>query len=393
MKKMELRAILSNKTQSYCDIRERSESSITFSVDEVEPRCGHIENKNVKDIVHSILWDKNITKNQDVVCSGMDAKKVGYVGADVLYRCVLQCYSEHRPLVLSPDAVWLVVNQAIAYQINSNPEKYRDIVVCHEGKMELVVKTAKDILHDSDVDWMGILDGFYSQISAKTKDGIATQMACDFTTTNTTSRIASIITLMDAMQSFFTYVVLYCICGIPTITLTGTADDWRKLQQKLNLLKKFDLGWWYDYLHPVIGEFIEAASGSPNKYFWKSIVMMHQAEDFDHNKAGGCTPWDRKDVKVDGWFLVFFPFIDGKKQSFVSHSKDVDMDSEMARVPFKYKVTDGENILSTTDMELWAGLMGVEENPETFALTPRAGWFVRVSHEMRSENDPLIIMR
>lgn len=32
-------------------------------------------------------------------------------------------------------------------------------------------------------------------------------------------------------------------------------------------------------------------------------------------------------------------------------------------------------------MELWSGIIGVEENKQTFALTPKIGWFVRKSHE------------
>jgi hypothetical protein len=48
---------------------------------------------------------------------------------------------------------------------------------------------------------------------------------------------------MDAMKSFFEYSVS-TMCGIPEITLEGTPEDWRKIEEKTKALAKYDLEWW-----------------------------------------------------------------------------------------------------------------------------------------------------
>lgn len=377
MKKKDFLKIVANEKKQFCKVVERTDSSITFMVDNVTPRCENLEVATAKDIVRHYLDEAQIASELgDVVASDFGNTPISHIGFDVLYQCILRCFSEHRPLVLTPDAVWLAINQSIAKQINDNAEKYRDKVVRHQGKMELKVESPIDILTQN-ADWDDIFDDFYEQIDKHTLNGIAPKMVSDFTTTDATSKTASVITLMDALKSYFIYHVTHCICGIPSITLQGTAEDWRKIQQKIEILKEFDLEWWYEYLSPVIGEFVAAAEGQPNLPFWKSIVLRHRPSDFTHEKGGGCIPeW----TDVTGWFLVFFPF-DDWSQKFESHNKDTAMSSEMSRVSFIYSITKGSDLLSIYPMELWAGLVGVKEDKETFALTPKLGWFVRKSHE------------
>lgn len=49
---------------------------------------------------------------------------------------------------------------------------------------------------------------------------------------------------------------------------------------------------------------------------------------------------------------------------------------EMVRVPFKYIAINGDT-MKETQMELWSGFVGVEEDSVTLALTPKIGWLVR----------------
>ncbi len=373
--------ILSYPDLPKCIVIDRCASSITFRVDDVRPQCHHLQAGGVDDIVREILCDKNIREcEHDVVACEMNGDWVCNIGSDVLYSCILRCYSEHRPLVLSPDTIWLVINQAIASHINNNAEKYRHLVVYHGGKKELEATASDDILKGTP-NWGSIFDQFYSQIEENTKGDIASNMMCDFTTTDSVCKIASSITLMDAMKSYFDYSICYRICGIPNITLTGTPEDWKGIARKIEILKMFDLEWWYEYLAPVINEFVAASEGNPNLYFWQGIVMQNKIDE-PLQKERGCDP-AYQSVELDGWFLVFFPFVDNKRQSLEKHNKDWSMDSEMCRVPFKYKEKGVDCIISEVDMELWAGLIGVEENVENYALIPKVGWFARKSHESR----------
>ena len=87
---------------------------------------------------------------------------------------------------------------------------------------------------------------------------------------------------------------------------------------------------------------------------------------------------------MDGWFLRFLVNKEGEtpqKRAF-----NDSMPSEMVSVDFRYVETDlAGNPLSETPMQLWAGLVGVEENQTTYALTPKIGWLVRKSDAREEE--------
>jgi hypothetical protein len=52
---------------------------------------------------------------------------------------VVDCYSQHRALVVRPDDVWLAILIQFNFFVNGNAEQLRKQFVSHEGKRELVV--------------------------------------------------------------------------------------------------------------------------------------------------------------------------------------------------------------------------------------------------------------
>ncbi|MFC5102410.1 DUF4419 domain-containing protein [Kibdelosporangium philippinense] len=63
---------------------------------------------------------------------------------------------------------------------------------------------------------------------------------CDFTTSTETERTAGKVVLFDAYSPFFS-VLLGFICGIPSITLTGTVGDWQRIRERVDELERFGL--------------------------------------------------------------------------------------------------------------------------------------------------------
>ena len=61
------------------------------------------------------------------------------VGEHGLVNAVHLAFSQHRPLVLTPDAVWLTLAQGFAQHINNHAEALRSRFVGHKGKIELRV--------------------------------------------------------------------------------------------------------------------------------------------------------------------------------------------------------------------------------------------------------------
>lgn len=309
--------------------------------------------------------------NRDLHCyvKNIGDNSLGLVSKDVMFQFFVKAYAEHRPIVLSPDIVWMLIGQGFSHYVNENAEQLRDQLVSHQGKKALVVETDKNLLVP-DADWEPSLNLFFQQIEENCKGDIADMMVANFTTTGKVERMASQILLMDVMKSYFEYIVSYASCGIPSITLEGTPDDWQKVLDKTRQLEKYGLGWWVNDLTPILQEFVNASQGRVNQHFWQCIVKTRSIEEIDRGGCGRTVP-----THVDGWFLKFFPFNqDGRTPDSVSVTSD-NMLAEMVKVPFKYVHTDGVHT-EVFPMEFWSGFVGVEENPETYALRPKIGYMI-----------------
>ena len=359
----------------------RAPGSITFSLDEVaKPERRFSYATTGDEIAKQIKIDPDggralFEPPEYVVLhnSFAGAREMRGIGEDVLFQMLLQAWSQHRPVVLSPDAIWLVISQGLSWYVNQHPEEVRRAFVDHEGKRELTVLT--NDLFSEQADWVGLVSGFTSEIAKYTNNDAAGTLVADFSTTGVDERIASKITLMDVVKPYFDYTAFYIVCGIPSITLTGTPEDWRKVQQKARALSNFGLGWWADMLDPILEQFVDAAEGHPDYWFWKDIVCKTRPRTI---QGASCAKNPPKPTDVDGWFLKFFPF-DGKGRTGEKVPVTKTMMSETVCVPFKYKVvTPDGGLVSETDMELVGGIVGVQEDTATFTLSPKIGWFVRV---------------
>ncbi|WP_442935794.1 DUF4419 domain-containing protein [Nostoc sp.] len=56
-------------------------------------------------------------------------------------------------------------------------------------------------------------------------------LECNFSTTTPITHTASHVVMMNAFQKYFDY-VMYCVCGIPEITLLGTVEDWQSISDR-----------------------------------------------------------------------------------------------------------------------------------------------------------------
>lgn len=300
-----------------------------------------------------------------------DEKFYTLTGKDVFFQTVVRAYAEHRPLVLSPDMIWVLISQGFARYVNAHPEQLRDQLVNHSGKMDLVIQSDKDLL-SGDADWEKMIGDFTAQINENAKGDIAKTFTADFSTTGTTERITSQITLMETMKSYFDYVVHYIACGIPSITLTGTPQDWQKVLEKTRQLEKYGIGRWPKSLIPILTEFVKASEGKPNQSFWQNMVKKWSVGKL---AGGGCD--FRKPTRLDGWILKFFPDENGQTPDRVPHTHR--MPSERVYVDFKYQVIDplSGNMLHEIPLQLVAGFIGTDVDSLTHALTPKMGWVVR----------------
>ena len=358
--------------------------SVGFEVDKDLPAPKtKLQKYDDKEIAKQIVNISGVPqKLHRVKKTSFEGERLCYLGDDNFFKCMVQAYADHRPLVLSPDMVWLIISQGFSRYVNAHTEEMRDLLVFHEGKMELVTISNNNILLPNG-DWELLLNDFSACIAKNTKGELADLMTANFSTTGITERIASQVSLMDVVKKYFIYTRISASCGIPSITLKGSPEDWQKVLDKVCSLKKYNLEKWASDLEDILKEFVKASKGNHNTSFWQSIVKKRR---IDQIMAGnGCLTDPKKITYLDGWFLKFFPNALGETPDSVVWNHD--MPQEMVRVSFRQVLTDPDTgePLDTIPMQLWAGFVGVEEDAKTRALTPKIGWLARIADEESDE--------
>lgn len=361
----------------YADGRKiiaQSEGSITFVVDENLPPMDYEYQYYDGDTLAKILIDHStddLRKYHIITSSFADESQIVYMGSDVFYNCLINAYANHRSVTISPDMIWLLISQGFARYVNAHEEQMRPLLVNHTGKKTLYVRSLTDLMSEH-ADWPQLISDFTAQIDKNTKGDIAQTITADFTTTTSVERIASQITLMECVKGYFDYVAVYVLCGIPSVTLKGTPEDWRQVLDKTKRLEQYGLSRWVGKLKPILKECIRASEGHPNQFFWQSIVKVRKS----NLQSGDCA--GNRPTKLDGWFLKLFPDENGKVENSVywrSHTMPV----ELVGVDFKYQMVEPveSQVISETPMELCAGFIGAEIDTLTNTLIPKIGWLVR----------------
>src|SRR5262249_21271365 len=108
----------------------------------------------------------------------------------------------------------------------------------------------------------------------------------------------------EAFKSYFEY-EMRLGCGIPTITLTGTVADWRRLREKAWHFAEYGLRDWVEALDPVLAQFEAAKAGKAGVGFWKSMFRYH-------NGSGHAV--------LTGWANVLFPYLQDANEKLYPNS-------------------------------------------------------------------------
>ena len=351
-----------------------AQNGITFQVESLSKPEKHLYMLPSKDIYEElILSDINMNPYRikkegidfpfNIIAKSQLPDSMIFFGYHSFFNGMYRAYADHRPFVLSPDMIWLLISQGFARHLNANPEKLRHHFVDFSGKVSLIVKTDEITLDNPNSPWEKVFPEFTKQIAKHTGSEIIDLLSSDFTTTTPVEKVASEITIMEAMKPYFEFIVIRISCGIPEITLQGTPDDWQKILDKTKQLRKYDLEWWVDELEPLLEEFVKASKGEINREFWINIFKYHTQEKYGAPNI------------VDGWIVKIFPYDKNGKRNNLKELKGQGgtLPEEIVKVDLKY--IDSETGIETP-LELWAGFIGLEQNKETFALTPKIAWMI-----------------
>ena len=183
-----------------------------------------------------------------------------------LLSAIVDAYNHHHKLVLRPDDVWQAILTQFSFYVNANAEALRDKFVDFDGKKTLVIVMGGTLFSANFGEFANRMVD--EQICPNLKDKDVTDwLLPGFSTTQSSDRVAASVTIMSTLQSYFEYVCCL-MCGIPEVTLEGTAEDWAQLRAKIDRLPLYAVEGqtvmqdWHDLLAPVLDEFVAAKGGN-----------------------------------------------------------------------------------------------------------------------------------
>ena len=214
------------------------------------------------------LYDCNPVKQQQgrVLVLTDPAENGGYVispgFSNGFVGTLYQAYNEHWHLILRPDDVWLAITTAFGLfmGVKENAETMRKQFVDFEGKIELEVTDAGTIYS---VNWNSLINRMSDLIEKNTKGDARTWIEPNFSTTTPVCKTVGQVVLMGVMKHYFDY-KFSLSCGLPKVTLEGTLDDWKKLQEKARHFASFGidcLTHWSGLLDFVLQKMVDSYEG------------------------------------------------------------------------------------------------------------------------------------
>ena len=314
---------------------------------------------------------KNKIKDNTIGYSFDINKELGFINSNVpLLNGFYLAHINHYPIRIKPDDIWLLIVQAFTYHVNKNKEKLRKSFVNFDGKIDCKVgyETSFSGINKN------ILEDFAEQINKQMKNylgkDILEVLTPNFTTTNHDSKIVGKLSIMGAFQNYFHYTMLAYACGIPYIILEGTYEDYKKIKEKAEYLKKYQFEWYIDRIIPVVEKIIDAKKGNIDTKFFKNIIQQREVEE----KVGFCTYSIEKINYINGWIIKFFAYYNsGEKieNEQIKFEKFKDIANQLLIVPFTFKEKDENQY----QMEYQVGFIGCDQN-EKNEVYPVQGWLV-----------------
>lgn len=283
-------------------------------------------------------------------------------------HCCVSAFNYHTPLVFSPDDIWMVVLQAFSTYIGNNVEEARKALVGFDGKKQIHIYNNDFVKGGSNNPWAREFQKFSDGIEeylGKKRD----LFDQTFSTTTEIEKVAIQVQMMSALSPYFDY-IMHTRCGLPSVTLLGTVEDWNKIVVAVEAAAEFYPAWAHLPMLTAVQNFQQAAAGKPNRDFWQSFVKSK-------SQSGG-TP-------VTGWINAFFPYVDNgnknrmfegdfaakfsKEPGYGSGNDAGDFPGSTGSVPMLWDYM-GTNI----NMRLVTGIMGYTEYEGGYR--PVIGWAV-----------------
>ena len=369
----------------------------TFNVDPVEVESTPVVNKELDPINLCRKWDLWPGSHLEAcyLSSALPTKncfRISHhsVHGHGLIDAFLTSFTLHKRLVLRPDDIFFPLLDAAATHVllqgstsrasafmclsrasafmclsfHFAGEDARSIFVSHTGKKALSVNTDSFRAPGGPVngnDWLGVLPHFRAQIIASTHHGSVEPALPSFTTTDAVTSAAFSATLMRGLQNFFEYRAS-TLCGIPSITLLGSEQDWSELRARFLGLAEMWMNRtpstceWAKAVDEMLAQFESARAGRVDVEWWRSIFKYN-----DKERGSGAEP------HITGHMTCLFPWYDDKRWVGL-RSRVSEVSSGSGSVPVEWNVLGNKQ-----NMTLWSGFAGVCMDEAQERVAPAMG--------------------
>ena len=299
-----------------------------------------------------------------------------------------KAHTNHYPIRIKPDDIWLLIVQSFSNHVNENAEKLRNMFVNFSGKKELKVNYPISTINEVD---NKMLENFSVQINEQMKqylgENILNILTPNFSTTTYDYSIVCKISIMGAFKKYFDYTMCLCGCGIPYLILEGTAEDYQKIILKAKELSKYKFEWYINKIIPHIEKMVDAKQGKIDVDYFKNMI---QSKEETEHKSGlsGMGGYDYKVDHLSGWFLNFFAYINDEfgyhpfKRDNLSVLDFKKLPNQRLTVPFK--IIDVNN--KEYKMKYKVGFIGCDQNKKN-EVYPVAGWIVSPNIEEEEDDE------
>lgn len=198
---------------------------------------------------------------------------------------VSHCYSNHLPLAINPHDIWVIFLSEIAKIIAQSPEEYREHFTDSSAKKLILVPTGS--LTEIP---MGLLS---SKLIENLKFDSKIFLRSFTTNTPFVEEVFQAL-LCDISSPYYNYGMF--ACGIPSIQIKGTKEDWADVIQGADdvyeQFKTTRIKYYVSKIIDILSEFV-LVFDRPNDDFWKGIFTQN------NQGSGG-------QLFIDGWITKLF---------------------------------------------------------------------------------------
>jgi len=265
-------------------------------------------------------------------------------------------------------------------------EKYENLVrerfVNFTGKKDLKVERLDYSPQSATKEvWDGIMKEFVEKIGKNVGQETIDNLECNFSTTSPAALVTSQVSIMSAMKQYFTYRVLMAGCGISSITLEGSLQDWEKIKSKLEFLSTKALKWWTKHLIPIIDNIIATkkyynSKGKLSKElieFWKGMIRLKGKGDmYDPHM-------------VNGWIVKFIPNLSNEKPEVYEEIYETNVPDQIISCPMELTWLSLTGKKIDYSCSLFSGFYGMVQDKETFNVRPVIGYAIVVENKTESD--------